>query len=122
MVSRALMALRSGEIDVFSGMLYLCWWWVVVEESIFAIWFARCLASALACHLIEHCQVWCSLVVKRVWWQQKMHWCFKSLEVVPSIVVGEAGVVLLMLICLLWHQRLRPQCLLPVGGLVGVWH
>ncbi len=66
MVSRALMALRSGEFDGLSGMLYLSWWWFVVEEFICNVWFARCLALAAACRLMKHSQVRCGLVVTRV--------------------------------------------------------
>ncbi len=54
--------------------------------------------------------------------QREIRWCFVILEVVSSVVAGGVVVVLLMLILLLWHQWLRPQYLLPVGGPVGVWH
>ena len=92
-----------------------------MEDSICAVWFARCLASVSACRLMERSQVRCGLVVKRVRRRREMRWCFEVLEVVSSVVAGEIGVVVLMLISLLRRQRLRPQCLLPVGGLVRVW-
>ena len=64
----------------------------------------------------------CGFVVKRVHRRREIRWLFGSFEVEPSVVGGVAGVVLWRLISLLRRQRLRPQCLLPVGVCVREWH
>lgn len=58
---RALMALRSGEMDGSRMMLYLFVWQFVAEEAICVVWLATYLASASACRLVEHCQEQCWL-------------------------------------------------------------
>ena len=49
-------------------------WWFDAEEAICVVWLATYLASASACHLMEHCQERCGLVVKHVRQRREMRW------------------------------------------------
>ena len=54
---------------------------------------------------MERSQVRCGLVVKRVRRWREMRWLLGFVGVVPSVVVGGAGVYLLVLFSLLRRQQ-----------------
>ena len=85
--------------------LYVFWQLFFVWEIICVVWLASLLASATACRVMERSQVRCGLVVKRVRRRREMRWLLGFVGVVPSVVVGGAGVYLLVLFSLLRRQQ-----------------